>query len=169
MHSHFLYRCWDIFNWTLGDKLQRNLVRNLYIFIQENTFQNVVRELLAIFSRPQYVKCSKDMHLPNYIKPQYYLKWIQPCFKKLRRIIPAHNHIITLNPGIHNTRKDTKDVGIMNQELNLITPSCLICVADTRAAGKQHISFEFKRYSKCRGRNNVEDTLYTTFSNAFLS
>ena len=36
-------------------KLQWNLNRNLYIFIKENVFENVVRKLAAISSRPQCV------------------------------------------------------------------------------------------------------------------
>ena len=47
---------WNIVNWTLGNKLQWNLNRDLYIFIQENAFENVVRKLAAILSRPQCVK-----------------------------------------------------------------------------------------------------------------
>ena len=35
-------------NWTLRNKLQWNLDQNLYIFIQENVFENVVRKLVAI-------------------------------------------------------------------------------------------------------------------------
>ena len=33
--SHYLNQCWDIVNWTLRNKSQWNLNRNLYIFIQE--------------------------------------------------------------------------------------------------------------------------------------
>ena len=40
--SHYLNQCWNSVNWTLGSKLQWNLNRNLHIFIQENTFENVV-------------------------------------------------------------------------------------------------------------------------------
>ena len=36
-------------NWTLGNKLQWNLNRNLNIFIQENAFENVVWEIVAIY------------------------------------------------------------------------------------------------------------------------
>ena len=51
--SHYLNQCWNIVNWN---KLQWNHNRNSYIFIQENAFENVVRKLAAILSRPQYVK-----------------------------------------------------------------------------------------------------------------
>ena len=57
--SHHLNRCRNIVNWTLENKLQWNLNRHLYILIQENAFEIVVRELAAILSRPQCVKsCS---------------------------------------------------------------------------------------------------------------
>ena len=45
-----------IVNWTLGNKLQWNPNRNLYIFIQENAFEKVVWKMAAISSRLQYVK-----------------------------------------------------------------------------------------------------------------
>ena len=46
--SHYLNQYWDIVNLTLGNKLQWNLNRNEYIFIQENAFENVVWKLAAI-------------------------------------------------------------------------------------------------------------------------
>ena len=56
--SHYLNQCWNIFNWTLRNKFRWNLNQNSYIFIQENAFENVVWEMAAIFSQPQYVnKC----------------------------------------------------------------------------------------------------------------
>ena len=45
-----------IVNSKLRNKLQWNLNRNSYIFIQENTFENVVCEMVAILSRPQCVE-----------------------------------------------------------------------------------------------------------------
>ena len=42
--------------WTFGNKLQWNLNKNLYIFIQENAFENVVWKMAAILSRPQCVE-----------------------------------------------------------------------------------------------------------------
>ena len=42
-------------NWTLGNKLQWNRNRNLYIFIQENACENVVWKMAAILSRTQCV------------------------------------------------------------------------------------------------------------------
>ena len=49
-------QCWNIVNLTLGNKLQWNLNRNWYIFIQENAFENIVCVTAAILSRPQCVK-----------------------------------------------------------------------------------------------------------------
>ena len=40
--SHYLIQCWNIVNLNLKDKLQSNLKRNSYIFIQENAFENAV-------------------------------------------------------------------------------------------------------------------------------
>ena len=41
---------------TLGTNFSE-ILRNAYIFIQENTFENVISEMVAILSRPQCVKC----------------------------------------------------------------------------------------------------------------
>ena len=43
-------------NWTPMNKLQWNLNRNSYIFIQENPFENVVWKMATILSWPQCVK-----------------------------------------------------------------------------------------------------------------
>ena len=56
--SHYLNQCWNIVNWTIGNKLQWNLNPNLYIFIQENAFEIVIRKLVAILSQPHCVKYS---------------------------------------------------------------------------------------------------------------
>ena len=48
---HYLKQCWNVVNWTLGNKLQWNLNRNLYIFIQENAFENRVSMCLR-YSNP---------------------------------------------------------------------------------------------------------------------
>ena len=45
----------NILNWILRNKLQWNLDRNWNIFIKENTFENVIWEMLPISSRPQCV------------------------------------------------------------------------------------------------------------------
>ena len=53
--SHYLNQRWNIVNWTLGNKLQWNFNRNSNIFIEENTFENVVCEMASLLSRPQCV------------------------------------------------------------------------------------------------------------------
>ena len=56
---------WGIVNWTLGNKLQWNLNRISYIFIQENAYADVVWKMTAILSRPQYVNISQQAVLNN--------------------------------------------------------------------------------------------------------
>ena len=50
-------------NWTLRNKLQWNFNRNSHIFIEENTFENVVCEMSVILSRPQCVNVSISLVL----------------------------------------------------------------------------------------------------------
>ena len=50
-----LNQCGNIVNWTLRNKLQWNLKEDSYIFIQENAFESVVCEIVAILSRRQCV------------------------------------------------------------------------------------------------------------------
>ena len=40
--SNYVNHCWNIVNWALRNKRQWNLNHNLYIFIQENTFETIV-------------------------------------------------------------------------------------------------------------------------------
>ena len=54
--SHYLNQCWNIVNWTPKNKPQWNFNRNWYIFIQKNSFKNVVWKMAAILSWPQCVK-----------------------------------------------------------------------------------------------------------------
>ena len=56
MPSNYLNQCWIIVNWTHGNKPQWKLNQNLYIFIQENAFENVVWKMALILSQPQCVK-----------------------------------------------------------------------------------------------------------------
>ena len=53
--SHYLNQCWNSVNWNLKNKLQWNFIRNSYIFIRENPFENVVWKKASILSRPQCV------------------------------------------------------------------------------------------------------------------
>ena len=54
--SHYLNQWWNIVHWNLRNKIQWNFNRNSNIFIEENTFDHIVCERSAIFSRPQCVK-----------------------------------------------------------------------------------------------------------------
>ena len=55
-----------IANWTPRNKLQRNLNRNSYIFIRENTFENIVWKMAAILFRPQCVNCFPGDYMIQY-------------------------------------------------------------------------------------------------------
>ena len=55
MPNHYLNQCWNIVNWTLGNKLRWNLNQNLNIMIQENAFENIIWKMAAILSWPQCV------------------------------------------------------------------------------------------------------------------
>ena len=57
MASHYLNQCWNIVNWTPRNKLQWNFNWNSYIFIHENSLENFIWKLMAIFSQPQCVNC----------------------------------------------------------------------------------------------------------------
>ena len=47
--NHYVNQCWNIVNWIPRNKLQWNLIRNSYIFIKENVFENVIWKMPAIF------------------------------------------------------------------------------------------------------------------------
>ena len=74
MPSHYLTKWWNIVNLTLRNKLQLNSNPNSYIFIQENTFQYVVCEMLAILSWPQCVHHNSELclatacHVKDWVK-----------------------------------------------------------------------------------------------------
>ena len=54
--SHYLNQCWTFGNCTRKNKLQWNLERHPFVFIQENAFENVVCEMASILFRSQCVK-----------------------------------------------------------------------------------------------------------------
>ena len=53
--SHYLNQCLTIVNWNLRNKFQWNIKRHSDIVIKGNAFENVVCEMVAILSRPEYV------------------------------------------------------------------------------------------------------------------
>ena len=61
--SHYLKQWLNVVIWTCEKKFQWNLNRNLYIFIHENAFENVVWKMAAILSWPQCFKSNlSDRH-----------------------------------------------------------------------------------------------------------
>ena len=46
--SDYQNQCWNIVNWTFGNKLQRHFNRNAYIFVQENEFEKVICKMAVI-------------------------------------------------------------------------------------------------------------------------
>ena len=75
--SHYLKQCWNIVNWTLGKKLQWTLNQNLYIFIWENAFENVVRKFVAILSPPQCVNLTQCCLVKPYGIRELCLHWLR--------------------------------------------------------------------------------------------
>ena len=63
---YYRNQCWNIVNWTTRNKIQWNFNRNIYIFDQENPFENVVWKMSVILSRPQCVNksCVLILELP---------------------------------------------------------------------------------------------------------
>ena len=47
--SHYLNQCWNIVNWTVGNNLQWNLYRKLYIFIKKKCFWKYRQEVRGHF------------------------------------------------------------------------------------------------------------------------
>ena len=57
-------QCWNIVNWKLRNILQWNINRNVYIFIEENAFESVVRKMAATLSQSHCVNfLSKKGHI----------------------------------------------------------------------------------------------------------
>ena len=84
--SHYPNQCWNIVNWTLGNKLHWNFNWHSDIFTEENTFENVVCQMLFISSRPQCVnphpvliKLSEWRPFYNFVLPcsSHHTKWDQ--------------------------------------------------------------------------------------------
>ena len=52
----YLNQCWHLVYWTLGNKLHWNLNRNKKkLFVNENAFEIVVRDMVTILSRGKWV------------------------------------------------------------------------------------------------------------------
>ena len=106
MPSHYQNQCCIIVNWTPGNKLQWNHNQNVYIFIQENAFANVVCEMTTIFSRPQCVDYGLFIFL---ILAQFWLRetgqicgfWAFPreCIEGMNRL---KFHMLMYPDHLHN-------------------------------------------------------------------
>ena len=91
MPSHYLNQCWNIINWTLGNKLQWNFNRNSYIFIHENALKIVVWKKATILSRPQCVNTpislGRDLIVRRagllWSQQDFEWRWSVPLFKCL--------------------------------------------------------------------------------------
>ena len=57
---------WNITSSNLRINFQRNLKRNPYVFIQENAFEHIAREMAAILPRPQIVNFRRIRAWNNY-------------------------------------------------------------------------------------------------------
>ena len=91
MPSHYLNQCWYIVDRNI--KFQWNLKQNLYIFIQENAFENVVCEMAAIFSQLQCV---------NLFMATIRGVWIIPSFRIWDYVLYVeHISCVTTNCGQH--------------------------------------------------------------------
>ena len=68
----------EYISWIFGNKFQWNLGRKLYIFVQENAFENVVWKMAAILSRPQCVKdWATDMVCDFHVLHFTWVDWVQ--------------------------------------------------------------------------------------------
>ena len=132
-----------LFNWTLRNKLQWNFNRNSYIFIQENTFENVIRKMTAILSRGRWVKCACNYQpisfccglgsplLSGYISAGYHgvisagerwWKWIPQIDGWLIRILRYGGEFT-----IHNYSDDVQCARCCISVDNLVLDLCKMC------------------------------------------
>ena len=94
----YLNQWWNIVNWTLGNKLQWNLNRNLNIFIQKNAIENVVWKMAAILPGPQCVN-KQSFSRPHPWRPlnQWlcYICWVvSELFHNEPNFIQHYNDVI---------------------------------------------------------------------------
>ena len=90
--SYYLNQCWNIVNWTLENNLQCHLNRNL--FIQENTFQNVVGKMV-ILSRPQCINAKMSKRLYIFEVCASFLEFSQDCTEYSTSVFII-NHLICI-------------------------------------------------------------------------
>ena len=106
--SHYLNQCWNIVNWTPGNKLQWNLNRNLYIFIQENTYENGVYEMVSILSQPQWVNICHFFILHTTTEESYIVGLEQDCSNSIANALELLQSCTKPSIGISSLRpRDT--------------------------------------------------------------
>ena len=79
--NHYLnqYLCWNVVNSNLRNKLQQNLKRNWYTFVQENVFKYDSWKISVIFSWPQCVKSAyQSMETVTFTVWQTTIWWLIP-------------------------------------------------------------------------------------------
>ena len=82
--NHYVNQCWNIVNSNLRNKFWWNFKWNSYIFSQENAFENVVYEMAASLSGPQYIDAT--VHLKSYAHGSHFVVvWYRSCL---------HDHIL---------------------------------------------------------------------------
>ena len=107
---HYLNQCWNIVNWTLKNKLQRNFDRNSNILIQENALANVVWGLASILFLP---RCANSTMSGEYnISQELYKRFAIRCFSRL------YPHVF-ISFGAKVTI-DVAEVKILCQSVNVI-------------------------------------------------
>ena len=89
MSIHYLNQCWNIGNWTLGNKFQWNFNQNFNFFIHKNVFESFVCKMALILSQPQFP------HLAIAVSPRMEVKssghaWLDGCnFQRKRLLAPT--------------------------------------------------------------------------------
>ena len=85
--SHYLNQCWNIFDWTLRNKIQWNPSQNSFIFIPENEFENVVCKMAAILSRPQCVDKHPSANESNTVPISRLILGLRPANERQRYFV----------------------------------------------------------------------------------
>ena len=103
-------QCWNMVNCAPGNKLQWNLNRNAYIFIQENALENVVWEISAILSWPQCVLIKTWNLIPLYDNlPTAHVGPVHPTAQIHVYFLCASVHIPPFTQGLleHSSKPET--------------------------------------------------------------
>ena len=102
MRSHYLHHCWNILNWTLGNKFQWNFHQNTSIFIQENVLMRLKMSsgkcpfclglhVLRMFNVNQAYSIHATHWLLSFCRSSYRTNIFQLRYDAL-----AHSHMVDL-------------------------------------------------------------------------